>query len=125
MAKRWFGYVDQSRRSNSYIQSAGVAEFDTKKMTKEDRETLKEWEAPGGEDVAEEILDSVYPTKIYFSIDNLNASNIREKFSTKPLEGSSEWPVDCQNVFTNLESAWYQIYKNKSLIFKEIFEATT
>lgn len=122
MAKRWFGYVDPARYTKyGLIQSAGVAEFDTKDMTKEDRETLKEWEAPGGEDVAEEILDSVYPTKVYFSIDNLNyPDDNRKRFSLK-MEGAGEWPVDCQNVYTNLESAWYQIEKNAKLVIKEIF----
>jgi len=120
MAKRWFGYVDPDRRGG--VRSAGVAEFDTNTMTLEDRKTLKEWGTSGGEDVAEEILNSVHTTKIYFSIDNLSSSNIREKFSTKPLEGSGEWPVDCQNIYTDLKSAWLQIEKNKSIVFKEIFE---
>ena len=117
MAKRFFGYVDPSTTSREIIQTAGVAGFDTDKMHSVDLETLTEYEN-GNSDLAEEILDSVYPSKVYFSIDNLNST---KKFSLQ-LIGSGDWPVDAQNIFKSLKEAWQQIYLDKKLIFKEIFE---
>lgn len=121
MAKRWSGYVDPSKNKRfGLVQSAGVVEFDTEKMTPEDKELLEAWET-GEHDFGEDMIDSIYPTKIYFSIDNLNQVDIKQKYSLN-IDGY-EWPVSLQDIFTNLKEAWAKIEKEKLLVFKEIFES--
>ena len=117
MAKRYFGYADVDNVRGSFVTSAGVGEFDPEEIRDKDKSIYQEF-MKGNKRLARNLVE-LYPTKVYFSIDNLDLD--QKKFATTEAAGLG-WSVALEDIRDNLQDAWKQIYKHKSAIFREIFE---
>lgn len=115
MAKRYVGFINYFRGK---IDMAALFSFDTKRLTKADKELLKSWEAGEAKEYEDTLLDSVYPEEAWFIIDSQFEGP--EKYSLEVTDDI--WPVYIQNIFKTFNEAFEEVYEHKKNILNQIFE---
>lgn len=113
MKTGYIGYAVPSFKDGNdkdgYLMGAGVLEFDISKLDEDEIEYLK---ADSGNQL------EVVPTKIHLNIDQYDRLN-GNKFK---MLGDPEVHISWEDIKPSLKAAWDVLYKQKTRIFKEIFE---
>ena len=119
MSKRWVGYVDIQ---NNKITSAVLAEIDIDDMPQFQRNILLDYEHTGKQFGRYYLIEEISFTKIYFIIDNLHKV-FSKKLVVDRINTNKDilWPVTLEDIHQSYEEAREEIFKNRKIIFKEMF----